>query len=457
MNRPLDSLYLINAGHLIPSQQPPVFSNAGQVQGYCVVPQNLPRLTPSTMANGAMIGRFASGTPALMSLLRNDGSERPRFLPQQLSIPTSVANKYDAPAQTATKQQLYAGGAASDNVTSPPQTTDAPTALPDAASRPGRLNAQHEELPWQTSNPDIIDVDLPAPGNITQVSVYEQEFKQLVDQTKQQIGDLVANAKKSINEARESLKNTITEERQKINITYQWLEKIHQQLAPIAVSTTALNQDLMQELGTHMHTLAEEYHSHLVHLLERRPPPLREQVSPTTQDADTAETASELTLSLFDRQLGTFQSDLQQLLRLNAAIDQWLGTKNRDKSDSLRMLLQQAADILDGNIARNSSFPQRTASRSGCRKRKRTCKTRPAADTTSNYQTLKQLTQALRAKANAQTPAPRSLYELIKATTDAIEVLDQPTKKRVKQSETQQPSCSEDHNYCTVDVQPDHD
>ena len=259
----------------------------------------------------------------------------------------------------------------------------------------------------------------------------------------------------AIDEAKESLKNTINEERQKINITFQALEEINKQLIPITLSTTtALNQNLMQELRTHMHKLAEEYHSHLVHLLERRPPPLQECVSPTPQDADTAETDSELSLSLFDRQLGTFQSDMQHLLRLNTAIDQWLGIQNPGKPGSIRMMLQHAADILDGNIARNSSLPQETAARSGSRKRKRTYR-KPAADTTSNYQTLKQLTQALTAKGRARTPAPRSLYELIEATADAIEVLHLSTKKRARRPETQQPSHTHDHNY--LPVEPDHD
>lgn len=469
MNGPLDSVYLLNAGRFMPGQPSPVISNTGQVQGYCVIPQNLSRLTP--MTDGDVISRFTTGTP--VSLMPDAGSDRPRLLPRLLSIPASAANKYIAPAQTATKEQLYAGGAASENVTPPPRTTShvAPIALLDTASglaRPGRLNAQYGELSGQTSNPVTIDVDLPAPGNVTQVSVCEQELKQLVDQTKQQISYLVDEAKASlkairkltvapIDEAKASLKDTINEERQKINITYQALEEINKQLVPIALSTTALNQDLMQKLGTHMHTLAEEYHSHLLHLLERRPPPLRECISPTPQDADIAETASELALSLFDRQLATFQGDIQHLLRLNTAIDRWLGIKNRDKHGSIKMTLQQAADILDGNIGRNSSFPQATASRSGSRKRKRTYRTKPVDDTTSNYQTLKQLTQALTARSGAQTPAPRSLYELIGATADAIEALDQLTQKRVKQPETQQPSCSRDHNYCPVDEQPDHD
>ncbi len=470
MNGPLGSVYVVNAGNLMPGQPAPVFSSTGQVQGFCVVPQNLSRLTP--MADGAMISRLTTDTP--VSLLPNAGSDRPRLLPRLLSIPASMSNKYIAPAQTATKQQLNEGSTASDNVTSPPKTTShaAPTALPDTASRlaqPDELNAQ--PLSGQTSNPDTIDVDRPAPGNVTQISVYEQELKQLVDQTKKQVNSLVANATDSlkaiktsatapleaIDEAKQSLKATINEERQKINITYQALEEINKQLIPIALSTTALNQDLMQKLGTHMHTLAEEYHSHLVHLLERRPPSLRECVSPTLQDADTAEAASELTLSLFNRQLGTFQSDMQHLLRLNTAIDQWLGIKNPGKLGSIRMMLQHGADILDGNTARNSSLTQATASRSGSRKRKRIYRKKPAADTTSNHQTLKQLTQALTAKGSAQTPAPRSLYELIAATADAIEALNLPTQKRVKQPETQQPSCSHDHNYCPVGEQPDHD
>ena len=538
MNGPLDSVHLLNAGSLMPCQPIPVISTAGQVQGYYVVPQNLSRLTP--MADGAVASQFASATPVSVSLLPNAGINRPRLLPRLLSIPTSAANKYIAPAQTATKQQSCAGGAASDNVTSPPittshvaptalpdaasplaqpgrldaqqlsgqtskpETTVAPTVLPDAASRlaqPGRLDAQQlsgrtskpettvaltvlpdaaspiaqpgrldaQQLFGQTSKPDTIYVDRPAPGNVTPVSVYEQELKQLIDQTKRQVNYLVTNATESlkaikkltvapldaIDEAKESLKNTINEERQKINITFQALEEINKQLIPITLSTTtALNQNLMQELRTHMHKLAEEYHSHLVHLLERRPPPLQECVSPTPQDADTAETDSELSLSLFDRQLGTFQSDMQHLLRLNTAIDQWLGIQNPGKPGSIRMMLQHAADILDGNIARNSSLPQETAARSGSRNRKRTYR-KPAADTTSNYQTLKQLTQALTAKGRARTPAPRSLYELIEATADAIEVLHLSTKKRARRPETQQPSHTHDHNY--LPVEPDHD
>ena len=315
---------------------------------------------------------------------------------------------------------------------------------------------------------DTIYLDRPAPVNVTPVSVYELELKQLIDQMKKQVNYLVANATESlraikkltvapidaIDEAKESLKTTINQERQKINITYQALEEINKQLAPIALSKTALNQDLMQKLGTHIHTLAEEYHSHLLHLLERRPTPLQECVSPTPQDADTAETASELTLSLFDRQLGTFQSDLQHLLRLNTAIDQWFGIQNPGKPGSIRMMLQHAADILDGNIARNNNLPQETASRSGSRKRKRNRK--PAADTTSNYQTLKQLTQALALKSRAQTPAPRSLYELIEATADAIEVLlHLPTKKRGRRPKTQQSSYTHDHNYLGVESDQD--
>lgn len=471
MNGPLDSVHLLNAGSLMPCQPIPVISTAGQVQGYYVVPQNLSRLTP--MADGAVASQFASATPVSVSLLPNAGINRPRLLPRLLSIPTSAANKYIAPAQTATKQQSCAGGTASNNVTSPPITTShvAPTALPDAASRlaqPGRLDAQ--QLSGQTSKPDTIYVDRPAPGNVTPVSVYEQELKQLIDQTKRQVNYLVTNATESlkaikkltvaplgaIDEAKQSLKTTINEERQKINITYQALEEINKQLVPIALSTTALNQNLMQELRTHMHKLAEEHHSHLVHLLERRPPPLRECVSPTPQAADTAETTetdSELTLFLFDRQLGTFQSDMQHLLRLNTAIDQWFGIQNSGKPGSIRMMLQHAADILDGNIARNSCLPQETSSRPGSRKRKRIYR-KPAADTTSNYQTLKQLTQALTVKGRAQTPAPRSLYELIEATADAIELLHLSTKKRDRQPETQQPSYTHDHNY--LRVEPDH-
>ena len=537
MNGPLDSAHLINAGSLVPCQQIPVISTAGQVHGYYVVPQNLSRLTP--MADGAAASQFASGTPVSVSLLPNGGLYQPRLLPRLLSIPTSVANKYKciAPAQAATKQQSCAGGAASYNVSSPPKTTShvAPTALPDAASRPaqpgrldaqqlsgqtskpetivaptvlpdaasplaqpGRLDAQQlsgqtskpetivaptvlpdaasplaqpgrldaQPLSGQTSKPDTIYVDRPAPVNVTPVSVYEQELKQLIDQMKRQVNYLVANATESlraikkltvapidaIDEAKESLKTTINQERQKINITYQALEEINKQLAPVALSNTALNKDLMQKLGTHMHTLAEEYHSHLVHLLEHRPPPLQECVCPTPQDADTAETASELTISLFDRQLGTFQSDVHHLLRLNTAIDQWFGIQNPGKPGSIRMMLQHAANILDGNIARNGSLPQETASRSGSRKRKRNRK--PAADTTSNYQTLKQLTQALAVKGRAQTPAPRSLYELIEATADAIEVLHLSTKKQGRRPETQQPSYTHDHNY--LRVEPDH-
>ena len=469
MNGPLDSAHLINAGSLVPCQQIPVISTAGQVHGYYVVPQNLSRLTP--MADGAAASQFASGTPVSVSLLPNGGLYQPRLLPRLLSIPTSVANKYKciAPAQAATKQQSCAGGAASYNVSSPPKTTShvAPTALPDAASRPaqpGRLDAQ--QFSGQTSKPDTIYVDRPAPVNVTPVSVYEQELKQLIDQMKRQVNYLVANATESlraikkltvapidaIDEAKESLKTTINQERQKINITYQALEEINKQLAPVALSNTALNKDLMQKLGTHMHTLAEEYHSHLVHLLEHRPPPLQECVCPTPQDADTAETASELTISLFDRQLGTFQSDVHHLLRLNTAIDQWFGIQNPGKPGSIRMMLQHAANILDGNIARNGSLPQETASRSGSRKRKRNRK--PVADTTSNYQTLKQLTQALAVKGRAQTPAPRSLYELIEATADAIEVLHLSTKKQGRRPETQQPSYTHDHNY--LRVEPDH-
>ena len=539
MNGPLDSVHLLNAGSLMPCQPIPVISTAGQVQGYYVVPQNLSRLTP--MADGAVASQFASATPVSVSLLPNAGINRPRLLPRLLSIPTSAANKYIAPAQTATKQQSCAGGTASNNVTSPPITTShvAPTALPDAASRlaqpgrldaqqlsgqtskpettvaptvlpdaasplaqPGRLDAQQlfgqtsepdtnvaptalpdaasrlaqpgrldaQQLSGQTSKPDTIYVDRPAPGNVTPVSVYEQELKQLIDQTKRQVNYLVTNATESlkaikkltvaplgaIDEAKQSLKTTINEERQKINITYQALEEINKQLVPIALSTTALNQNLMQELRTHMHKLAEEHHSHLVHLLERRPPPLRECVSPTPQAADTAETTetdSELTLFLFDRQLGTFQSDMQHLLRLNTAIDQWFGIQNSGKPGSIRMMLQHAADILDGNIARNSCLPQETSSRPGSRKRKRIYR-KPAADTTSNYQTLKQLTQALTVKGRAQTPAPRSLYELIEATADAIELLHLSTKKRDRQPETQQPSYTHDHNY--LRVEPDH-
>ena len=268
MNSPLGpNFFWVNPRAGMPVQPYPIFPGA-PVQPYYALPNPLAQL-PSPTMHAAATNRFASATPVSV-------------------LPSAEIGRLRSFEHTAPEQQACTGEPASNNPTPQSQATDPvpPTTSPDAescsAQLTDRINAQLEELSRLTRSLGAINGSLAAQSNATNAStsMCQQELKRLFDQTQQEFCSLVADGKKNlgtfkestlapIKEAQLTLKHTITEERQKLNLTYQRLDEINQRLVPLALSYTTLSQNLVQKLDTLKHTLAEELHSHLIHLLER--------------------------------------------------------------------------------------------------------------------------------------------------------------------------------------------